>query len=74
MADLSKTILLPLAVSKVTSLLNVVAPPTLTLSKFVCPSTSKSPFKSESPFTTAPVDVTVPLNTPLVKLVVEPKV
>ena len=35
---------------------NVVTPATLTLSKFVCPSTSKSPFAS-----IAPVNVEIPV-------------
>ena len=41
---------------------NVVTPATLTLSKFVCPSTSKSPFKSEFPSITKPSATTLPVT------------
>ena len=40
----------------------VVTPAILTLSKFVCPSTSKSPFKSEFPSTTKPSETTLPIT------------
>ena len=58
--------------------LNVVTPATLTLSKFVWPSTSKSPFKSEAPLTsrvsvsvlpTISIPVLVVLNLGIVLLV-----
>ena len=45
-----------------TTSLNVETPATLTLSKSVCPSTSKSPFKSEFPSIVNPSPTTFPIT------------